>query len=152
MSAARITNESPCRYGRAISVTPRSATARARSRTIRIDVHVTVERSEPEGQERRDRPFPPFLPFLPLLPMRSLIVAIDGPSGTGKGTVARAVARALGYRYVDSGAMYRAVGWKARHDAVPLDDEDAVARLAERSLIDVTSTVAIDGHDVTREI
>ena len=45
--------------------------------------------------------------------MKPLIIAIDGPSGAGKGTVARAVASALGYRHVDSGAMYRAVGWKA---------------------------------------
>jgi cytidylate kinase len=44
------------------------------------------------------------------------IIAIDGPSGAGKGTVARAIAAALGYRHLDSGAMYRAVGWKALHD------------------------------------
>jgi CMP/dCMP kinase len=85
--------------------------------------------------------------------MPSLIIAIDGPSGAGKGTVARAVADALGYRHVDSGAMYRAVGWKALHDGVPLDDEQSVARLAERSAIDVTTTtVSIDGTDVTRAI
>jgi cytidylate kinase len=82
-----------------------------------------------------------------------LIVAIDGPSGAGKGTVARAVSAALGYRHVDSGAMYRAVGWKALHDEVPLDREDLVARLAERSAIEASSSeVTIDGHDVTRAI
>ena len=59
--------------------------------------------------------------------MRRLIIAIDGPSGAGKGTVARAVAAALGYRHVDSGAMYRAVGWKALRDGVPLENENAVA-------------------------
>ena len=64
--------------------------------------------------------------------MRPLVIAIDGPSGAGKGTVARAIAGALGYRHVDSGAMYRAVGWKALHDGVPLDDEAAVTALAER--------------------
>jgi cytidylate kinase len=85
--------------------------------------------------------------------MRHLIVAIDGPSGAGKGTVARAVAAALGYKYVDSGAMYRAVGWKALRDGVALDDEGAVRELAERASIEVTSTrVTIDGLDVTREI
>jgi cytidylate kinase len=85
--------------------------------------------------------------------MRSLIIAIDGPSGAGKGTVARAIASALGYRHVDSGAMYRAVGWKALQDRVPLEDESAVAALAERSRIEVTdSAVSIDGRDVTREI
>lgn len=84
---------------------------------------------------------------------RPLVIAIDGPSGAGKGTVARAVASELGYRHVDSGAMYRAVGWKALRDGVPLDNEHAVADLAARSRIDVTdAAVTIDGHDVTRPI
>jgi cytidylate kinase len=85
--------------------------------------------------------------------MRKLTIAIDGPSGAGKGTVARAIAQALGYRHVDSGAMYRAVGWKALRDGVPIDDEAALEALAERSRIVVTdSRIAIDETDVTREI
>jgi cytidylate kinase len=85
--------------------------------------------------------------------MKPLVIAIDGPSGAGKGTVARALAGALGYRHVDSGAMYRAVGWKAIRDGVALEDEAAVAALAERARIVVTSTdVTIDGIDVTRAI
>jgi cytidylate kinase len=82
-----------------------------------------------------------------------LIIAIDGPSGAGKGTVARAVARELGYRHIDSGAMYRAVGWQALREQVPFEDEAAIARLAERSHIELTSTsVVIDGRDITRDI
>jgi len=85
--------------------------------------------------------------------MRPLVIAIDGPSGAGKGTVARAVAAALGYRHVDSGAMYRSVGWKALRDGVPLDDEPAVAALADASRIDIADErVAIDDVDVTRAI
>src|SRR5579864_8253102 len=85
--------------------------------------------------------------------MTPLVIAIDGPSGAGKGTVARAIARALGYAHIDSGAMYRAVGWKALVDAVPLDQEDAVAALARRASIDVTGAlVRVDGYDVTRAI
>ncbi len=85
--------------------------------------------------------------------MRSLIIAIDGPSGAGKGTVARAVARALGYRHVDSGAMYRAVGWKALRNAVALEDEAALADLVSRARIAVDATiVTIDEEDVTRAI
>jgi len=85
--------------------------------------------------------------------MRRLTIAIDGPSGAGKGTVARAVAAALGYRHVDSGAMYRAVGWKALRDGLPLEDEDAIAGLARASRIEVTDAlVTIDGEDVTRAI
>ena len=85
--------------------------------------------------------------------MNPLIIALDGPSGAGKGTVARAVASALGYRHVDSGAMYRAVGWKALRTGVSLDDQAAVASLAESSQIEVgADRVVIDGHDVTREI
>lgn len=83
----------------------------------------------------------------------ALIIAIDGPSGAGKGTIARAVAAELGYRHVDSGAMYRAVGWKAQHDGVDLTDEAAVADLAVASVIDVDgSVVRIDGVDVSRAI
>jgi cytidylate kinase len=85
--------------------------------------------------------------------MRPLIIAIDGPSGAGKGTVARAVAAELGYRHVDSGAMYRAVAWKALQRGVALDDEAAVADLAARARIEVTAAaVTIDELDVTREI
>jgi cytidylate kinase len=85
--------------------------------------------------------------------MRKLIIAIDGPSGAGKGTIARATALALGYRHIDSGAMYRAVGWKALQSGIALDDEAAVAALADASRIEVTETaVTIDGVDVTRAI
>jgi len=85
--------------------------------------------------------------------MKRLIIAIDGPSGAGKGTIARTLAQALGYRHVDTGAMYRAVGWRARHGGIPLDDEAAVAALAKRATIVVEGgSVAIDGHDVTRAI
>ncbi len=84
---------------------------------------------------------------------RRLIVAIDGPSGAGKGTVAREVARRLNYKHLDTGAMYRAVAWKALHDAVPLDSEDAVAEIAQRAALDVgPASVVIDGHDVTAAI
>ncbi len=82
-----------------------------------------------------------------------LIVAIDGPSGAGKGTVARAVAAELACRHVDSGAMYRAVGWQALQAGVPLEDEEAVAELAAASEIDIAAErVSIGGHDITRAI
>ena len=85
--------------------------------------------------------------------MPKLIIAIDGPSGVGKGTIARAIASELGYRHVDSGAMYRAVGWKALQLGVPLDDEAGVVRIAEASTIEISaSLVTIDGVDVTRVI
>jgi cytidylate kinase len=84
---------------------------------------------------------------------KALIVAIDGPSGAGKGTVARAVAGRLGYRHIDTGAMYRALAWKALHDAVDLSDEAAVAALGERATFDVEGgRIGIDGHDVAHAI
>jgi CMP/dCMP kinase len=84
---------------------------------------------------------------------RGLIVAIDGPSGAGKGTLARAVAKALNYDHVDTGAMYRAVAWRAVADGVPLDDEEAVAQLVARAKLDQNDgRIFIDGRDVTREI
>jgi cytidylate kinase len=82
-----------------------------------------------------------------------MVIAIDGPSGAGKGTLARRVAAELNYRHVDTGAMYRAVAWKAVHDGVSLDDESRVAALAERAVLESgNGLVVIDGHDVTREI
>jgi CMP/dCMP kinase len=85
--------------------------------------------------------------------MHPLVIAIDGPSGAGKGTVARAIAARLGYRHVDSGAMYRAIGWKAAHDGIPFDDEARVAALAARAVLTVASgVVTIDGVDVTKAI
>ena len=86
--------------------------------------------------------------------MKRLIIAIDGPSGAGKGTISRTLSEALGYRHIDTGAMYRAVGWKALHEGISLDDEAAVAaRSRERAAIVVEGgVVSIDGHDVTRAI
>lgn len=82
-----------------------------------------------------------------------MVIAIDGPSGAGKGTLARRVAAELNYRHVDTGAMYRAVAWKAVHDGVSLDDESRVAALAEHAVLESgNGLVVIDGHDVTREI
>jgi cytidylate kinase len=87
------------------------------------------------------------------VPVRPPVIAIDGPSGAGKGTVARAIAAQLGYRHVDSGAMYRAVGWKALESGVPLDQEEAVAALAARTRILITpAAVTVDETDVTRAI
>ncbi len=84
--------------------------------------------------------------------MKRLIIAIDGPSGAGKGTVARAVARALGYRHVDTGAMYRALAWKSLRERVDLGDEMAVAALGERTEFDLSGGVCVDGHDVAAAI
>src|SRR5687767_14508762 len=82
-----------------------------------------------------------------------MVIAIDGPSGAGKGTVARAVAERLGYRHIDTGAMYRAVAWKALRDGIDLADEAAVAALGERAAFDLESgRIAIDGHDVRSAI
>lgn len=84
--------------------------------------------------------------------MKRLIIAIDGPSGAGKGTVARAIASNLGYRHVDSGAMYRAVGWKALREGIAVDDEAGVRNLASRAQIEVGGTTTVDGEDVTHAI
>jgi pantoate ligase / CMP/dCMP kinase len=83
---------------------------------------------------------------------RRLIIAIDGPSGAGKGTVARTIAQRLNYRHVDTGAMYRAVAWLAGHDGVDLSDAVAVATLAASATIDVNGRIQINGHDVTQAI
>ena len=85
--------------------------------------------------------------------VKNLVIAIDGPSGAGKGTLARTLAEKLGYRHVDTGAMYRSVAWKAAHEGLALDDDAAVAALAARAMFDQQEgRVTIDGHDVTRDI
>jgi cytidylate kinase len=84
---------------------------------------------------------------------RARIIAIDGPSGAGKGTVARAVAARLGYRHIDTGAMYRAVAWKAMHEGIDPADAPAVAALSDRAEFQLDNgAILIDGHDVARAI
>jgi cytidylate kinase len=84
---------------------------------------------------------------------KRLTVAIDGPSGAGKGTVAREVASRLQYRHIDTGAMYRAVAWKALHEGLDLSDEDAMAALAGRAVIEAgDGVIRVDGHDVAAAI
>ena len=85
-----------------------------------------------------------------------IVVAIDGPSGSGKSTVARRVAQRLRFRYLDTGAMYRAVAWRALDLGVDVADAGAVTGLAERLTLDVGTSprrprIAVDGLDVTTE-
>ena len=86
------------------------------------------------------------------------VMTIDGPSGSGKGTVSRAAARALGWTLLDSGALYRLVALAGRQAGVSLDDEPGLARLAETADIAFGSTgsggevVRLDGKDVTSAI
>jgi CMP/dCMP kinase len=84
---------------------------------------------------------------------KPFIVAIDGPSGVGKGTVARAVAAELGFRHVDTGAMYRAVALKALRHGLTLDDGKAIEEMVRSSLLEIDGgSVRIDGEEATREI
>ena len=85
------------------------------------------------------------------------VIAIDGPSGVGKSTVAKQLAQCLGYRYVDSGSMYRAMGWAVQAAAVPLDATAAIVALAQRTTIELTfgdglSEVWVDGQQVTSQL
>ena len=87
------------------------------------------------------------------MPKNETIVAIDGPSGAGKGTVARALARELGYRHVDTGAMYRAVAWQATHNGVDLADESAVATVAQSVVLTLDGDrIVVNDYDVTEAI
>jgi CMP/dCMP kinase len=83
-----------------------------------------------------------------------VIVAIDGPAGAGKSTVARRLASRLGFRYLDTGAMYRAVTCLALDQAISLEDGPALAALAEDNAVtfDTRGSVAIGGRDVTEAI
>jgi cytidylate kinase len=84
---------------------------------------------------------------------RENVVAIDGPGGSGKSTIARGIARALGWHVLDTGAMYRAVTFVALEQRVPLDDEKACARIAAEHTIAVDDGITmVDGRDVSAEI
>jgi cytidylate kinase len=83
-----------------------------------------------------------------------MIVAIDGPAGAGKSTVASRLAERLGFRYLDTGAMYRALTWLAMHDAIPLDQSERLGELARDNPVelDEAGRVFIAGKDVTDAI
>jgi len=83
-----------------------------------------------------------------------MIVAIDGPAGAGKSTVARRLAERLGFRYLDTGAMYRAVTWLAMQRGLPLGDGAPLGELASANLVtfDESGRVSIAGTDVTASI
>ena len=84
--------------------------------------------------------------------MSQEIVAIDGPGGSGKSTVARTLAERLGWAYLDTGAMYRAVTAEVLAQRVPVRDEEAVIALAAGAVIATTPRVTINGRDVEDEI
>jgi cytidylate kinase len=89
--------------------------------------------------------------------MDKLVIAIDGPSGSGKSTLGKALARRFGYLYIDSGAVYRAVGRKALDEGVSLDDASTLALLAQQSIIKLEGDpdhmrVFLNGRDVTSDI
>ena len=83
-------------------------------------------------------------------------IAIDGPAGAGKTTIAREVARRLGYKYVDTGAMYRAAAWKSLKLGIPLSDEDAIVQMTGATNMDFAegdgSRIFVDGLEVSKEI
>jgi CMP/dCMP kinase len=88
---------------------------------------------------------------------RGLVIAVDGPSGSGKSSTSRGVAQALGLRYLDTGAMYRAVTWWMLHAGVDVDDPAAVAARAEDPVLvsgtdPSAPTITVDGLDVSDAI
>jgi cytidylate kinase len=88
---------------------------------------------------------------------RGLVIALDGPSGAGKSTLARLLAQKLGYIYIDTGAMYRAIGWKAKQEGIDPSDEQKLAELCLRTEVLIRNDnsdprVSVDGRDVSGEI
>ena len=84
--------------------------------------------------------------------MSDLVIAIDGPAGSGKSTVARAVAALLDWSFLDTGAMYRAVTWEALRRGFDVHDEVAVAAIADDVTLTALPRVTVNGRDVEDEI
>jgi CMP/dCMP kinase len=86
------------------------------------------------------------------------IIAIDGPAGSGKSTIAKLLAKKIGYSYIDTGAMYRALTLKALRKSVDLDDEAQLSELSDNTIIDIKPNdsgnirILLDGEDVARFI
>lgn len=88
---------------------------------------------------------------------KGIQIAIDGPAAAGKSTIAKITATKLGYTYIDTGAMYRALTYKALEEHIDVYDDDALTRLLERIVIELTPTeegqiVRVDGEDITEAI
>lgn len=82
-----------------------------------------------------------------------MIIAIDGPAGAGKSTVARRLADRLGFQFLDTGAMYRAVAWAAAQRRLPWDHPEQLARLARQLRLEIDGDrVLVDGVDVSQQI
>lgn len=97
------------------------------------------------------------MPQTPEDPLSGFVVAVDGPSGSGKSSVSKQVARSLGYGYLDTGAMYRALTWWCLHEGVDLADADAITTAAQRFPLVIGTdpdapTVEVDGTDVAAAI
>src|SRR5260370_15791334 len=81
---------------------------------------------------------------------RARRIAIDGPAGSGKSTIGEQLARRLGYLYIDTGAMYRAVAWLALQEGVDINDGPALARLAQQAAIAIRPPTIEDCRQYTR--
>lgn len=89
--------------------------------------------------------------------MKTIQIAIDGPAGVGKSTAAKNIAKKLGYLYIDSGAMYRAIAWKAIQEGIAFDDEENLTRLAQECKLVLEDRpegykVYCDDRDISDEI
>jgi len=89
--------------------------------------------------------------------MRQMVIAIDGPAGAGKSSVAKRVAQALGYRYLDTGALYRALAWKAMQRGLRPQDTRYIIEMTRETRVELQQSngeqrVLVDGEDVTEAI
>ncbi len=123
---------------------PRPGNAAGGAAAATLGLLRTTETSPAGQQQRMSAP-------------RKLVIAIDGPAGSGKSTIAARLAKKLGYTNLESGAMYRAMALKAMEQQVALDDAEALRQLAQNSVIELEprgegNRVLLDGRDVSQRI
>src|SRR5262249_26957415 len=155
-SGARSSRKTGRPWGRrsACSGAPWTTSSGSSRTAMRRRSRQTSSGSSARGSACRDAPRPRGEgPAVSCAGRRAPVITIDGPAGAGKSTVARELARRLGFRLVSTGALYRGLAWAVRMARIDPSDGDALQAVLDRTVVTLAGgRILVDGHDVTQEI